>query len=1001
MKKKLRLLLCILILSAFSLPAANIYWVSFHDGDETPSAAALGAGFTNAPDAGYTKLLTSKGHTVTRYHTTGTPDAATLNAADLVIISRSVPSGDYQDLAEANAWNGITAPMIITGGYITRGSRLGITTGDTMVDVNTTAGIRLRVNVPSHPIFQGVNLDANNVMQNIYATRVTYTNSTTGVETLQVGISVNSSAIISGGTALAVVGTAGDAAVNGMIIGEFSQGLTTQRADQLAAKRLVFFTGSRESGITSEGSGIFDLQPDGEKLFLNAVDYMLSKAAPQVVVTPALATNLYAGDTWTFTASAFGSDPMTYKWLKNGNEIAGQTGPTLVFPSLTLADAGDYQAVVANAYGSSTSTVGRLEFAVPGPTSITSGLVSYWPLDELNGSMTFDVVSTYDMTAYKMSAANIVPGRWGNALRFDNAAGTYLGRVHNPGENLPIYQHPNFTVSLWVNGGTQSDHRVFSEGNGTNNNTLFNLGTHNAGTDGTVDIYIRSDGGTVVGDHRHSVGIAYDYMWHNIVYAQRDIGNGAMKAQLFIDGVLDSVVITPVRPLSVDRTSIGSILRSAPGAYFTGDIDEVAVWERALTQEEVQILQVTAITNAPTRPQPLVISEFRSELPAVVKGGSTKLHWAMSRDVAQVTITPIGNVTAQTQFGAGSTTATLNETTEFVLTATRGADSLSATVKVAVVEGVAPNWALLDNFDQYPEGNLTQNGVWRRADGVAQVARLNGNPAARTASGSSASFLNLNGFSVADEQRCTLFFRIIPQASEAIGITNVVGLTDKVFRNYGEAFQNVGPVLYAAAFTNDVAGVTTNAWYLGARNGWMGDNVSYPIDFAPIPLETGVVYNVWIDITNLVASAQAGGYNDEFTVYLQKDGDAARTVLFQNYLSDRDFYWTEAVLGGFMPTLDKLILTGNNATYSAMFDDFYLTHGAYNATVPRVYGYTGPDVAGSLSIGWVDNQVQIQWTSGVLQQASSITGEWTDVPGNPTSPFLVTPSAAGMFYRTR
>ena len=36
----------------------------------------------------------------------------------------------------------------------------------------------------------------------------------------------------------------------------------------------MLLTGSRESGITSEGAGIFDLTADGTQLFLNAVKYM-------------------------------------------------------------------------------------------------------------------------------------------------------------------------------------------------------------------------------------------------------------------------------------------------------------------------------------------------------------------------------------------------------------------------------------------------------------------------------------------------------------------------------------------------------------------------------------------------------------------------------------------------------------------------------------------------------------------------------------------------------
>ncbi len=48
--------------------------------------------------------------------------------------------------------------------------------------------------------------------------------------------------------------------------------------DTLGGHRLVFLTGSREaSGITSDTAGLYDLYPDGEQMFLNAVQYMLSQ----------------------------------------------------------------------------------------------------------------------------------------------------------------------------------------------------------------------------------------------------------------------------------------------------------------------------------------------------------------------------------------------------------------------------------------------------------------------------------------------------------------------------------------------------------------------------------------------------------------------------------------------------------------------------------------------------------------------------------------------------
>jgi hypothetical protein len=201
--------------------------------------------------------------------TSGTPDTALLNTFDLVIISRSVPSGDYETAPETLAWNGITAPTMLMGGYILRNNRLGFTTGATIPD--TAATVSLKVNNPGHPIFAGVNLDANGVMVNPYANLAMFNG------TNQRGISVNTDPVAGNGTVLATIATAGDPAVNGMVIGEWQQGarLGNAAGDTLGGHRLVFLSGSREaSGLTSQGAGIYDLTTDGATLFLNAVNYL-------------------------------------------------------------------------------------------------------------------------------------------------------------------------------------------------------------------------------------------------------------------------------------------------------------------------------------------------------------------------------------------------------------------------------------------------------------------------------------------------------------------------------------------------------------------------------------------------------------------------------------------------------------------------------------------------------------------------------------------------------
>ncbi len=279
MKKSLFLTALIGLSAISSLSAANIAWVTVHAGDNSPTAAAATAGFTQAPDVGYTDFLAANGNTVTRIVATAAPDVAALSSYDLVIIGRSNVSGFFQTAASADAWNSISAPTIVMSGYLTRNSRLGFTTGATVPDTfifdnGITDSIRLKAANPLSPVFSGIALDVTNTMTGNFATEVTF-----GAN-VQRGISVNTDALAAGATIIATVGASTvvptDPALNGVTIAEWNAGATMSNgsASVLGGRRMVFFDGSREQAITSEGAGIFDLDADGQTMFLNAVNYM-------------------------------------------------------------------------------------------------------------------------------------------------------------------------------------------------------------------------------------------------------------------------------------------------------------------------------------------------------------------------------------------------------------------------------------------------------------------------------------------------------------------------------------------------------------------------------------------------------------------------------------------------------------------------------------------------------------------------------------------------------
>jgi hypothetical protein len=94
------------------------------------------------------------------------------------------------------------------------------------------------------------------------------------------GVSVNTDEVNADGVVLATVATPDDPTAGGMVIGEWQEGATLTHnggagTDVLAGHRLVFLTGSREQGYSSQTAGLYDLYDDGATMLLNAVEYML------------------------------------------------------------------------------------------------------------------------------------------------------------------------------------------------------------------------------------------------------------------------------------------------------------------------------------------------------------------------------------------------------------------------------------------------------------------------------------------------------------------------------------------------------------------------------------------------------------------------------------------------------------------------------------------------------------------------------------------------------
>src|SRR5205085_11850130 len=86
---------------------------------------------------------------------------------------------------------------------------------------------------------------------------------------------------------------------------------------------------------------------------------------PLITSQPASRTNA-AGDTAFFNVMAIGSAPFGYQWFKdgqaltNGGKISGAFSESLIVNNALHADAGLYQVVVSNAWGTATSAIANL-----------------------------------------------------------------------------------------------------------------------------------------------------------------------------------------------------------------------------------------------------------------------------------------------------------------------------------------------------------------------------------------------------------------------------------------------------------------------------------------------------------------------------------------------------------------------------------------------------------------------------------------------------------------
>ena len=313
----------------------------------------------------------------------------------------------------------------------------------------------------------------------------------------------------------------------------------------------------------------------------------IGAASSPVILQQPVGGTRYAGGAITLSAIFRGSTPLSYQWRQNGPPVSSGTsgGLTLSLPlsNLTTNQAGNYALSVTNSYGFTNTTAATLTVLAPTPGSyaemiVTNGPVSCWQLNETGAPATaFDYLGGNDLAN---SSVVSTQGVQGFGFETVNIAAWYNGTTSGSAGSAPLMNSmTKFTICGWfkaVSMPQPSHTALFGQ------NDLAEFGFHNS----ALGIWIASPaaGGVQV---TNRTAVLLTNTWY-FVAATADGTN----LNLYLNGsLLNSSPGTMTNYYSSTYPfRIGYGVLDATGNYFNGAIDEVALFNRALTASQLQAL---------------------------------------------------------------------------------------------------------------------------------------------------------------------------------------------------------------------------------------------------------------------------------------------------------------------------------------------------------------------------------------------------------------------------
>ncbi len=198
----------------------------------------------------------------------------------------------------------------------------------------------------------------------------------------------------------------------------------------------------------------------------NLYSNSVSHAPVPGVLTASPSSSVYAGTTVTFSIPVIGAAPFQYQWQTNGGNIAGATNSAFVLTNAAVGNSGSYSVVISNAYGSTNSATLVLTVTPPPPVPpgalaiLANHPVAYYRLSE-TGSTAGGTLSAADSAGtftatYGGNATDGVPGpRPSDGYTGFDSLNTGVSFANNVADSLVTIPALNLntntvTITAWV-----------------------------------------------------------------------------------------------------------------------------------------------------------------------------------------------------------------------------------------------------------------------------------------------------------------------------------------------------------------------------------------------------------------------------------------------------------------------------------------------------------------------------------------------------------------------